>query len=110
MFKSNLSDIDNPRLLSIVERTLWFRFTAVHVPGVLHAGPDCLSRRKAGVLASISCAPPMIGEAPIMSCLIAAITHDEGLHTITIQKVKEETDKDNKLAVLRDFIASDDGL
>ena len=50
----------------------------------------------------------MISEAPILSCLIAAMTHDEGLHAISIQKVREETDKDGQLAILREFIASDD--
>ena len=107
VFKSNLADISNPRLLSIVERTLWFKFVVVHVPGVRNSGPDCLSRCKAGLSSS---AHPMISEAPILACVIAAITHDEGLHAVSIQKVREETDKDGQLAILRDFIASDDGV
>ena len=109
VFKSNLADISNPRLLSIVERTLWFKFVVVHVPGVCNSGPDCLSRNKAGLLSSISYAHPMISEAPILSCLIAAITHDEGLHAISIQNVREETE-DGQLAILREFITSDDGV
>ena len=52
----------------------------------------------------------MISEAPILSSLIAAVTHDEGLHAISIQKVREETDKDGQLAILREFITSDDGV
>ena len=110
VFKSNLSDISNPRLLSIVERTLWFKFSVVHVPGVSNSGPDCLSRSKAGLLSAISYAHPVIEETPILSCVIAAIAHDEGLHAVSIKRVIEETEKDEQLALLRDFIASDDGV
>ena len=77
VFKSNLADIVNPRLLSIVERTLWFRFTVIHVPGVQNYGPDCLSRSKKGLLSSISQAQPATKEDPILLCLVAALAHDE---------------------------------
>ena len=110
VFKSNLSEISNPRLLSIVERTLWFRFKVVHVTGVCNNGPDYLSRGKAGILSSINSDPQLISETPIISCVIAAISHDDGLQAVTVQKVKEETQKDNQLALLRDFIATDDGV
>ena len=39
-----LADIDNPRLLMLVEKTLWFNFQVVWVPGRIHSGPDCMSR------------------------------------------------------------------
>ena len=33
VFRKPLADIQNPRLLSIAEKTLWFSFSLVHVPG-----------------------------------------------------------------------------
>ena len=42
----SLSDIDNPRLLMLKEKTLWFNFKVVWVPGRTNAGPDFMSRVK----------------------------------------------------------------
>ena len=84
VFRSNFSKISNPCLLSIVERTLWFRFTVFHVSGVSNSGLDCLSHCKTGLSSSQH---PLISESPILSCVMAAISHDEGLHAVTIQKV-----------------------
>ena len=39
-----LNDIGNPRLLSLKEKTLWFSFKVVYVPGRNHCGPDYMSR------------------------------------------------------------------
>ena len=36
----SLADIQNPRLLSLKEKTLWFTFTVIHIPGRMHCGPD----------------------------------------------------------------------
>ena len=40
-----LADIHNPRLLNLKEKTLWFRFKVIHVPGGMHCGPDYMSRQ-----------------------------------------------------------------
>ena len=40
----SLAEIDNPRLLMLKEKTLWFHFTVIHVPGKTHLGPDYMSR------------------------------------------------------------------
>ena len=42
----SLADIDNPRLLMLKEKTLWFNFKVVWVPGRTNAGPDFMSRVK----------------------------------------------------------------
>ena len=39
-----LEEIENPRLLMLKQKTLWYRFTVVHVPGKYHCGPDYMSR------------------------------------------------------------------
>ena len=44
VFTKNLEDIENPRLLSIAEKTMWFKFTTIHVPGKVNNGPDYMSR------------------------------------------------------------------
>ena len=41
----SLADIDNPRLLMLKEKTLWFNFDVIHVPGKIHHGPDYMSRQ-----------------------------------------------------------------
>ena len=41
----SLEDIENPRLLSIAEKTMWFKFKTIHVPGKLNNGPDYMSRQ-----------------------------------------------------------------
>ena len=40
----SLENINNPRLLNLKEKTLQFRFSMVHVPGVRHAAADAVSR------------------------------------------------------------------
>ena len=39
-----LENIDNPRLMRLVQKTLSWRFLIIHIPGKLLAGPDTLSR------------------------------------------------------------------
>ena len=45
VFKSQFSDIHNPRLLSNMEKSSWFKFSVVHIPGIHHSGPDYLCSR-----------------------------------------------------------------
>ena len=45
VFQKPLGDIENPRLLSIAEKTLWFKFKVIHVEGKLNDGPDYMSRQ-----------------------------------------------------------------
>ena len=40
----SLADIENPRLLMLKEKTLWFNFNVIHVAGRLNSGPDYISR------------------------------------------------------------------
>ena len=44
VFKKPLGEIDNPRLLNLVQKTLWYQFKVVHVPGKENTGPDYISR------------------------------------------------------------------
>ena len=49
----------NPRLLNIVERTLWYKFNLVHIPGEDNSGPDFFSM----YIRPIFQAPQLVGEA-----------------------------------------------
>ena len=40
----SLADIDNPRLIMLKEKTLWYNFQVVWVPGRTNSGPDFMSR------------------------------------------------------------------
>lgn len=44
----SMDQIDNPRILRLKEKTLFWRFKVVYVPGRQNGGPDCLSRRGLG--------------------------------------------------------------
>ena len=106
----SLADIDNPRLLLLKEKTLWFRFSTIHVPGKFHCGPDYMSRNaidkeQTTKQARISCltglamngdneGSPMIDglEKCIKQGTIAAI---ECLEAVTFEKIKEAVTRDN---------------
>ena len=45
-----LDTVDNPRLLRIKERTLWWQYEMIYVPGVKQAAADAFSRRKTPTL------------------------------------------------------------
>ena len=44
----SLEDISNPRLVNLKEKTLQFRFTMMHVPGVRNTAADAISRNPVG--------------------------------------------------------------
>ena len=61
MSTKTLENIENPRLMRLVQKTLSWRFLIIHIPGKLLAGPDTLSRvprqpgpRPAGAWGSVS--------------------------------------------------------
>ena len=45
-----LDTLDNPRLLKIKQRTLWWQYELIYVPGVKQAAADAFSRRKTPTL------------------------------------------------------------
>ena len=122
----NLADIQNPRLLSITEKTRWFRFTVIHVPGRRHCGPDYMSRQGGsmeqstkearvscilGIATSSRSTPSTnfthLNKALVMS-VAAALSHHEGLKAVTFERVKLATEKDQEMLCLRDAIANTD--
>merc|ERR1711895_7687 len=61
MSTKTLENIENPRLIRRVQKTLSWRFLIIHIPGKLLAGPDTLSRvpRKPGSVADLVPAPTL---------------------------------------------------
>ena len=45
-----LCEMENPRLTNLKEKTMYFRFDIVHVPGRFHKRPDAMSRMPRGRL------------------------------------------------------------
>ena len=44
VFEKTLGEINNTRLLSLIERTLWYKFRMVHILSEDNSGPDFISR------------------------------------------------------------------
>ena len=108
-----LADIHNPRLLALKEKTLWFRYKMVHVPGGMHCGPDYMSRHGqegaqtisikearlhciTGLLAGLTGSDTegvledrFIGvEDGLLITTIATLTHGDGIQAVTFNRIK----------------------
>ena len=114
----SLADIDNPRLLMLKEKTLWFSFQVVWVPGRSNSGPDFMSRvknettKEARVICILgspkgnieaSCDDVRVNEVDIIDSVVASI---EAIEAITFEKVKQEVQKDQEMLRLIDAITN----
>ena len=115
----SLADIDNPRLLMLKEKTLWFSFDVIHIPGKLHCGPDYMSRQGQY---DVKCQREVKKEARInlikgfamsaedertdsidsglVASVAAAISHDGGLKAVTFSRIRKETESDTQMQQL----------
>ena len=80
----SLADIENPRLLMLKEKTLWFNFNVIHVAGRLNSGPDYISRT-AGTETTTKKAR--------LACILAlaSVMDDTEAETVTIEDTEAET-------------------
>ena len=110
----SLDDIPNARLRNLKEKTLRYRFTMVHVPGVRHKAADAVSRYPSGApnpmklvltddLVSSCQQDEVETDTLIKSAQIAAI---EDIKSITWNEIQIETANDNALRTLMEFIES----
>ena len=94
-----LDQIKNPRLLAMKERTLMYNFTALHVPGSLHFGPDAESRypvREVSscmveALAWCEVGSESLEEEGMIMAIRAAMDSEEEGQTVTWDQVKAES-------------------
>ena len=115
----SLSDIDNPRLLMLKEKTLWFSFDVIHVPGKINCGPDYMSRqgqydakskREAKKEARINFIRGLAMdleddegdsmEPGMIASVAAAISHDDGLKAVTFNRVRKAVEADAQMQQL----------
>ena len=118
VFQKDLGDNENPRLLSIAEKTMWFKFKIIYVKRKLNDGPDYMSRQGGNPkdnshqkeartnicqnleIGRISTYGQQIDDALVAS-MRAALIHSEGLRAVTFDRVKEATTKDPELMKLK---------
>ena len=115
----SLADIDNPRLLMLKEKTLWYNFQVMWVPGRTNSGPDFMSRIKGETTKQARlncilgfsktqkkeaiCEDVQIREVDIIDSIVASISPIEA---ITFEKVKEEVKKDQEMSKLVETITN----
>ena len=114
----SLADIDNPRLLMLKEKTLWFKFQVVWVPGRNNSGPDFMSRvrNETTKQARINCIlgfsrtnnealweDNVINEVDIIDSVVASINTFDA---ITFEKVKREVQVDEEMSKLVEAITN----
>ena len=118
-----LEEIENPRLLALKQKTLWYRFDMVHVPGKSHYGPDYMSRQGQGVEstreARVNCIMAIAtakgrlgfedvadsyGDQPHIARLEAAINFVRGIHAVTFERVKQVVERDEEMKQLREAV------
>ena len=115
----SLNDIPNPRLRNLKEKSLRYRFTLTHIPGIRHAAADAVSRHPTSPaeplllpddVASII-TPEFLGDTPhITSCLHSRICHqsdaslEEIVSSITWDLIRLETASDPSMNLLSRWV------
>ena len=118
----SLAEIPNPRILALKEKTLWFQFEVVHVPGSKHCGPDYMSRhgqedgttltlkevRLRCTLGLVSAweEKPVEIEGGLQMATVAALGHHDDIRAVTFQRIKAEIPNDKELLRLVDAISN----
>ena len=108
---SALDTIKNPRLFSIKEKTLLYKFSIKHVPGTWQCAPDACSRQPTTSLTSTltsniqstndeSDCTSRRTNGYVESYLRAAIANDDSLQAITIERIKEASQSDPECIAL----------
>ena len=109
----SLADIDNPRLLMLKEKTMWFNFQAVWVRGRDNCAPDFLSRlanprlttKEARIsvimgLADQETEPSVMVETDLIDGVVASLTSLPGVTAVTFDMIREEVAKDEEMSTL----------
>ena len=95
----DLDKITNPRVLKIRERTLLYRFTVMHIPGIKNTGPNTMSR----IPVPQSTAP---GISVIEQALINNVNTNANMGGIHIARIKKEAAADNEYIQLLKMISA----
>lgn len=104
-----LEEIDNPRLLSLKEKTLIYRFKMVHIPGKQNKTPDATSRYPSSPPDNSSMQNDEVWTDVEYTAFITATSALSDMHNIkavTWNRVKEETASDPLMVELYNVVQS----
>ena len=118
----SLADIENPRLLMLKEKTLWFSFDVMWIAGSRHCGPDYMSRTKEArlecLMGFVSAYPVdetssqyvSVNENYIIDSIVKSIASwsDNDVKAITFEEIKAEVAKDQEMLDLINAIENKD--
>ena len=115
----SLADIENPRLLMLKEKTLWFNFEVMWIAGSKHAGPDYMSRTKEArldCLMGFATATPnpeavSISETNIIDSIVGSLSSclsADDIRATTFEEIKAEVARDQEMLDLIKAIENKD--
>ena len=119
----SLADIENPRLLMLKEKTLWFSFDVIWIAGSKQNGPDYMSRLadSAKKEARLSCLMGFIStlstqeqdnvclnEINIVDSIVSSLSEND-VRAVTFDQVKQEALNDQEIQDLVDAIENKAG-
>ena len=105
----SLADIENPRLLMLKEKTLWFNFDVIWIAGSKHCGPDYMSRRpKEARLdcimgfakATYNPEAVTINDLHIVDSIVGSLSSclsTDDVRAITFEEIKSEVARDQEM-------------
>ena len=109
----NLDSIDNPRLVRIKEKTFWWDFKMIHVPGLRQEAADAISRRQTPkVLHSVSISGLLdtgvvemaLADTAEITVTINSLNSAQNLKVVTWDRVLKCTQEDSTLVKLAEQI------
>ena len=116
----SLADIENPRLLMLKEKTLWYNFDVMWIAGSKNNGPDYMSRTKEArldCLMGFANTPfnhdqaASVNECFIIDSVVKSLASwsNNDVRAITFEEIKLEVSKDQEMLDLIKAIENKDG-
>lgn len=107
LFRKQLDDILNPRLLRLREKTLMFNFDVVYTPGVLNKGADAISRNPVSQDVSLIESSDTCEELHCKTICIIANLNDSSLSDtshVQYSKLRKEINEDESYRKLQNLV------
>ena len=100
-----MDEIDNPRLLKLVDKMQRWRFTTMWTPGRLHVAPDTMSRpRRSVALVTATDDDSMITQEIINPFSIDIVEGSTHMEVITWERVLDEQRRDKEIAKVKEWV------
>ena len=101
-----LEEIYNPRLLSLKEKTLIYRFKMIHLPGRRNKVPDAVSRYPSSPSEKNNDEDWTDVERTAYVNAMSSLSHIDSIHSVSWDRVREETASDRTMVELYNIILS----